>query len=273
MPQPLRTPTVTAVGVLCLAFYYSVVYRPLARQAAALDSPLTESWNRFVAASTSSLACAGLTLTNAAGRLERLQHALVNLETAQRGVQTILELSPDVVAHMREPFQILDFQNERLRVSEQVGRLAKEAKVTVDPAVTLGLPEYSVDLASPQLLWPRLHFSHQLLLTAVQARVGTIKALCQLPPSSSRGEERSDSSATVSMRVELTGSAEALQVFLSALPLRAQDLAHVGLGGTLTNKPVFFLEQVLMRKLAPEQPKDAQLELVVSGWVPPGKQR
>jgi len=61
---------------------------------------------------------------------------------------------------------------------------------------------------------------------------------------------------------------DSISRFLVSLPLLPAELPSAGLGPGLTNKPALFIDQVLLRKYAPERPHDAQLELTVCGFVP-----
>ena len=70
------------------------------------------------------------------------------------------------------------------------------------------------------------------------------------------------------MRLEVTGGMEPLARFLTSLPLQGAELERTALAGVLTNKPAFFIGQVLVRKAPPDRPHDARIELVVSGFVP-----
>ena len=100
---------------------------------------------------------------------------------------------------------MIDFQNERQRNAEALVRLGAEADVVFDPAATNGLPEYSVDMVEPGLLWARLHASYELLLTALQCKVTTVKALTQLPTVTHRGvSDGAPFAIETPMRLELT---------------------------------------------------------------------
>ena len=70
------------------------------------------------------------------------------------------------------------------------------------------------------------------------------------------------------MRIELVGSAESATRFLKGLPLRGSQLKETGLSGAVTNKPVFFVDRLLVRKHAPDRPGDVQLEARVCSFVP-----
>lgn len=263
-----RLPIATALAGLVLVLYYASVFKPLSRRVDDLDGPLTNLWHSFVTTNRTHEACAGLDFTLVDQRVEELRGALKHLESAQSAVQTRLKLPPEVNARLAEPFQLIDFQNDRSRQAEALTRLAKEKGVACEPAVLNGLPEYSVDLVDPRLLWPRLYFANQLLLAAVHSKVAGLRSLTQLPSISHRKDSVGDGLLEeLPMRIELFGPTPAVAQFVTSLPLRGEDLNLVGLDTLLTNKPVFFAGRILARKHSPERPEDVLLELTVSGWV------
>lgn len=269
-PRSPRVPTFTALAGVLLALYYAAFLRPFAHRVEALDAPLTNTWNAFLQTNATFAACAGLNLANAATRVQTLQTALTNLEAVTQLALTRLELPADIRARLAQPFQLIDFQNERVRLAESLLELAKEKAVAIDPAALNGFPEYSVDLRDPRLLWPRLHFTHQLLLAAVHSKLGGVRALNQLPTLlHDATNPRQTDLVEIPMRIEVFGSADALAIFLASLPLRGRELAHLGAAQTLTNKPAFFIDQALARKHSPERPHDAFLELTVAAWAIP----
>jgi hypothetical protein len=52
------------------------------------------------------------------------------------------------------------------------------------------------------------------------------------------------------------------------LPLRASELKQVGFGETLTNKPVVFINQIMLRKHSAERAHEVHLEASLSSFVP-----
>jgi hypothetical protein len=261
-------PTVTALAGLLLALYYALVLKPLSRRVADLDRPLTNVWHNFVLTNRAYEACAGLDLTNALQRVQGLRGVLTQLQAAQDVARARVQLPPEVNARLAEPFLLIDFQNERSRQAEALLRLAKEKNVACEPAITNGFPEYSFDLDDPRLLWPRLHFAHQLLLAAVHCKVAGLRSLTQLPALSHRiGDPSGGVLEELPMRLEVFGPAESIAQFMTSLPLRGEELSAVGLAAALTNKPAFFAGQILARKHSPERPGDVLLELSVAGLV------
>jgi len=264
-----RLPAITVWLAAALAVYYFAVFQRLSHRAAGLDRELTNTWQRFVVAGQAGPATEGLNLTNCEELLSRLDAGITNLTTAQRLVQSRIGLPAEVRAKMGESFWLIDFQNERFQRAAQLAQLAKEKGVALEPGATNGLPEYAADMPAPALLWPRLHMANHLLLTAIHCKVGALRSLSQLPSLSHRAAaNQSVFLEELPMRLELIGPMDSISRFLVSLPLLPAELPSAGLGPGLTNKPALFIDQVLLRKYAPERPHDAQLELTVCGFVP-----
>lgn len=266
---PKRLPSVILVAAVAVAGYYLLAFKPLSAKVRAAERPLVIAWEKLVAANQTNPACAGLDLDNFTDRLQDLRASATNLETAGRLAQNRIALEPRVLRQMADSFQLLEFQDERLQRVQQLGRLAGEKGVALEPGATNGLPEYSGDAPEPSLFWARLHLSHQLLLTAIHSKVGTLRSLTQLPPVSH--STRSDAAVFLEelpMRLELTGPMDAVTRFLISLPLKGAELKPLGIAEVMTNKPAFFIDQLLIRKLAPDKPEHVQVELTVVGFAP-----
>lgn len=259
---------VVALLTLALALGFVLVYQPVARRAELMDKPLRQAWDAFARTNQSSVATAGVAMDKLPARLELLQTASTELAELRRLAVQHIELAPRTLELVQAPFQLIDFDNERFRLGEEVMALARTRKVQLQPSVTNGLPRYPAESA-PAFLWPRLHIAHQLLLTAIHCQVGAILELSQLAPITHRspGDDRR-LFEELPMRLEVAGAVEPLARFLASLPLRGTELERTALGSALTNKPALFIGQVLVRKAAPDRPSDARLEIIVSGFVP-----
>lgn len=259
---------VVALLTLALAIGFVLLYQPVARRAELMDKPLRQAWDAFARTNLSSVATAGVSMDKLPTRLELLQTASAELAELRHVALQRIELAPEIRGLLQAPFQLIDFDNERLRLAEQVAALARSRKVQLLPTVTNGLPHYPAESA-PAYLWPRLHLAHQALLTALHCDVGAILDLNQLPPITHRspGDERR-LFEELPMRLEVAGAMEPLARFLGSLPLLGSELDRTALAGVLTNKPALFISQILARKAAPDRPNDARLEIVLSGFVP-----
>jgi hypothetical protein len=266
----LPLPSISLLLGFALAAYYVAVFRPLCQRSAALDQPLIATWNRFAATNDLSPVVRGLNLDNHDQRLRQLQGQARSLEAASALVQQRIVWPEAVQAKLAAPWQLIDFQDERYQRIQALAALARDRKLALEAGATNGFPEYAADMALPTLLWPRLHMADQLLLTAVHCQVRSLRNLQQLPTESHRYARREQVFLMeLPMRLELTGSMDAVTRFLAALPLATtNELRTVGVSAALTNKPPFFLGQLLVRKSTPEQPHEVQLEAVVSTFLP-----
>ncbi len=266
---PKRLPSVILVAGVAVAGYYLLAVKPLSAKVLAAEKPLVIAWERLVAANQTNPACAGLDLDNFTERLQELRASATNLETAGRLAQSRIALDPLIVRQMADSFQLLDFQDERLQRAQQLVRLAGEKGVALEPGAANGLPEYAADTPEPSLLWARLHLAHQLLLTAIHCKVGTLRSLTQLPPVfHSTKKDAGVFLEELPMRLELTGPMDAVTRFLISLPLKGAELKPMGIAEAMTNKPAFFIDQLLIRKLAPDKPEHVQVEMTVVGFAP-----
>lgn len=264
----LRFSQVVFLLALILGLVFAVGFLPAAQRADRLDQSLRQAWDSFARTNQSSAATAGVAEDQLLTRLLLLEHAAADLSGIRRLAFDRVDLPPEVADHLHTPFQLIDFDNARLQWTDRLAALAKAQKVQLAPAALSGLPEYPSESA-PALLWPRLHFATQVLLTAIRCQVGSIQQLTQLPPLSHRSLVNNRRLfEEMPMRLELVGPVEPLARFLTSLPLRGSELEATGLVDVLTNKPALFLSHILLRKAAPDRPNDARLELVVSGFVP-----
>lgn len=270
-PRPRRSWLLecTLVGALLAGAVYVGGLQTLARRADALDRPLRQAWENFAATNRSSEATAGLPLDRLPEALATLRQTATELTTLRKQLEERLRLPVGVQDQLQTPFQIIDYENERIRLAEDLMKLARARKVTLAPAATNGLPVRAPDTAEPALLWARLAFARDLLLAAIHCQVTAVQELAQLPPVSHRAlQDGRRLYEELPMRLEVLGAMEPLSRLLTALPLRGQELESVGLAGVLTNKPPLFLAHVRLRKSAPDRPAEVRAELVVTGLVP-----
>jgi len=261
------------LGVLFGAYYLFGFLR-LSREAAALDRPLVNVWERYLATNAASQANVGLDLRNPEEAQRQLRASASLLEKAGRLVQSRVELPKDLEERMRDPFQLLDFQDERHQKTAQLARLAAANGVALEPGATNGLPEYAIDMPQPAFLWPRLHLANQLLLSAVHCKVSALKSLTQLPALAHRSTiDDAVFLQELPMRLELVGPMDAVSRFLVSLALRGPELKTVGLAEALTNKPALFIDHLLLRKHSAERPHEVSLDLTVSGFARPVEPR
>lgn len=273
-------PSVSLLVALALAGVYLGVFLPLRERTRAADEPLKRVWEEFVTAYTTSEACGGIRRERLAERERTLAATAEDLQRAAALVGSRLTWPTQIQALLRQPFQYGEFQNECQRNAEALQRLARDRKIVFEGVLTnrladaLGLAAYSADLPDPAVLWARLQASHHVVLAALECKVATVKRLQQLPPIVHRSVNHGRKLVEeLPLRLEVAGALPQVSRLLAALPLHNSEVGIAGLGGDLTNKPVLFLGQTLLRKSAPAKdgeaprPGEVVLELTVSALV------
>jgi hypothetical protein len=256
------------LGGMGLALFFLAVYRPLSRYAAALDEPLLKYWRDLGTLTLQTTSFTGEDLPRIEEALQQVQSSLATLDKAGQSVATLLQLDPAVRAKLGAPFQLIDFQNERLLQLEELGRLAAQQQVRLGPGVAAGFPEYTADRQQPALLWAQLTLLRHLLAAAVNAKVTAVTEV-KLPPVQFHASRTNshDHLAEVALQIQLSGAAPAVARFLQSLPLRAEEIKARGLPEALTNKPALFIDQVFLRKESRDKAEDVRLELTTCGFV------
>jgi len=253
---------------LCVGAYYSLAYRPLSQRVAELDPPLSQVW-RDLAQVVPATTLQGLQ------SLDRIQ---TNLDTARSASRQIQQLSlmveariePDGVtrARMTEPFQLIEFQNERQTRLEELSKLAEASKTALDPGVSEGFPEYLAEQAYPELLWPQLQMTHFLVAGAVRSGVSTVAVVRLQPVQYYRAASSQDEwLVELPADIELDGAAPSIGRFLERLPLRAGEIKDRGLPEASPTKPVMFVRGLVVRKTGRESPDRVRMELTASCFV------
>ncbi|MEW6161456.1 MAG: hypothetical protein AB1813_28840 [Verrucomicrobiota bacterium] len=265
MNRKFHWPKITYLATAALALWYFVVVRALDHKTAALDEPLRKVWKEF----QTSAPGAGdpRDLKQAQLDFRALEQVIATLQNATVTLKARVTLEADIQTRIRDSFQLVDYQNERQNRIRALSSAAKEKQVTLDPPA-LAFPEYTMDRNEPSLLWAQLALGTHVLNSAVQSKISTVKLLSYTEPET-WGSSTNESGlwTKVPMRIALVGSMPALHSFLHSLPRRGDELKPAGLPETSADKPAVFVEQILLRKTAPERPDEVAAELRLCGFV------
>lgn len=257
---------VTAAAVV-LGLYYVFVFRSVARQARSLDAPLTNAWQRIASAPVQP-APRGPDLGGIQRQHERAQQSLEGLSAAARTLTARLEADPETRRRMREPFQLVEFHNERQTLIEDLDRFARLQKIGVDKAVFDGFPEFSGDLRQPELLWARLAAARQIVHTALQCKVTALNRLQMPAPRMHTMPATEEKFAyTLPARLELVGPMDAIAQLLNLLPRTEQEIKSLGLPEAPPGKPPIFITGLAVRKNSTERPNEVTVVLQTAAFV------
>jgi hypothetical protein len=263
-----RTQSLLLLVTAALMVYYWAFYQPLARQAAALDQPLIELWTELTEASLMAPVPHSDQLPQVDAVLQQVRDSVEGVQRAGSALVARIEPGPELSERIQAPFQLIDFQNERQFVTEQLLRLAQQKKVTLEPGLMAGFPEYMADRPQPALLWAQLSLVRHSLTSAINSGVTSIRAV--------RSPEavffRSTPSAQpflveVPLEIELLASVPAVARFLESIPLRSSELAGQALPEAGPDKPAYFINRFFLRKESREQLDGVRLQITVSSLI------
>jgi hypothetical protein len=250
-----------------MAVWYLFVLQPISRRVAELDTPLDTTWRRLAATLGQSNAT---TISFAAIARESVEtrRALDAVESAEKHITKRIQLGEDVRTRLRGPFQLVDYQDERQKLIEDLTRLANDQKVTIAPPVFAGVPEHTADVKEPALLWAELAFVRYLLQSAINSRITALHtltvplALTNTPPT-----EEPLPLLEVPVHMEFTAPMPRARLFLASIPLRAEEIKTAGLPAAATDKPAMFVDRLLVSKQYREKPDEVRVWLRAVGFA------
>jgi hypothetical protein len=265
--QEYRRRGLVPLAALALAAYYFFVFLPLGRRAESRDAPLQEAWQDLYSLleRTNVGTVDFRQLTN---QLSETRQALITLANAKQQATVRLQLAQPVRDRMNAAFQLVEYQNERSKELDELGNLAKQQQVTVAPTVFAGFPEHTADTKQPALLWASLALMDGLFRTAVQCKVTAIHSLeMPLALTNAPATNETERLAEIPLQLEFTAPVTSATRLLQCLPLRAEEIRAAGLPEAPTDKPVLFVDRLLMKKQSPDKPDEVRVSLRVSGFV------
>lgn len=265
----LRFQLLLLAGAGGLLLLYALAYRPLSREAVELDKPLTNAWKKLLDDTRANEALRGLDDLDIQASRSEVERQLAVLQQAAKQAHAWIDLEPELRAKLKEPFQLVDFDQAKLQTILDLRRLAEARKVVLADAALRGFPDFTSDLAKPALLWAQLAFVKQLLVLAVEQQPAVIRSLTLLPP---RAHLSADGKETfleeLALRIELDGPVDAVVGLLRSLPLRSSELKEQGLREVPGKHQPLFIDRFLLRN-STNAPNDASLDLLVSRFISP----
>jgi hypothetical protein len=265
--QEYRRLSIIPLTALALGAYYLFVMIPLSKRTESLNEPLQKAWQGLAASldQTNAIALDFQRITN---QLNETKKALVIVENARSQATARLQFAEPIRSRMSEPFQLVEYQDERSKELDDLSALAKKHNTTVDPAVYAGFPDLTADVKQPALLWAALSLVDGLLRTAIQCDVAAIHnletpiGLTNAPPTN--GVDRL---VEIPLQAEFTTTVPNATKLIQSLPLRADEIRAVGLPEALPDKPVLFIDRLVIAKQSPEKPDEVRVSLRAKGYV------
>lgn len=265
--KPIGPQATLLVALLALAVYYVAVFRPLVEKEKAQAAPFEAMQARLRAAASNNPAISGLSDET----LVRIEASLLessnNLARARALVTARHAPEAPVALQLSRPFQLIDYQNERLRRIERLNSLAAERKASLAAGALAGLPEFTVENPAPELLWGQLSLADGLLRAALASGVASVEKIAAAAPVAHPGTPGSaERLVELPLRLEVVGGFDALTRLLG-VALSDPD-GRVGLKlPAVEGLPALTLGPFLLRKEAPAPTGALRLSVEFHGFL------
>jgi hypothetical protein len=171
-------------------------------------------------------------------------------------------------AKIHAEFVFDEYSSELDKQRGELNNLARKAQVVVDPSVLASYPGYTAEVKQPKLLWAALSFTDSLLRAAVGCQVTAIQAL-DVPPVLTNAQPTGPDErlAEIPLHLEFTGSATSAEKLLQCLPLRADEIRAAGLPEVTADKPLLFIDRLVVQKQSADKLDEVHVWLRAVGFV------
>ena len=198
------------------------------------------------------------------------RQALLILENAKQQATARLQLGAAVRAKMHADFVLVEYENERSKQLERAEQPRQDKQqVAIDPAVFASFPEHTADVKQPTLLWAALSFTDSLLRDRAPVQSHRHPSL-EVPPvltNAPPSQRHCERLAEIPLHLEFTGSATSADKLLQCLPLRADEIRAAGLPEAPADKPVLFIDRLVVQKQSADKPDEVHVWLRAVGFV------
>lgn len=265
------------IFALCilLSLFFIFVFIPLLDRNKRLEAEVQESYRDLMELNHNSPYLVGVDASSVETNLVEIKPRINLLRQAYLRQIKLLRLPKEIQKRVHDPFQTFEFILARNELSSDLDAKAKEKKVSLDPSVLTGLPEYHYGMPDPQLLWTRLQACDRVLNSLIDAGPTLIQSFSLQPdkeyyrlpdeaaiaqsqdktPASNKGPNSSSQTATtnqppqevlfweIPVHVRFVGSMESVLSFLrdfdGSIPLSLEKEMEAEVGGKaiITNNP------------------------------------
>jgi hypothetical protein len=256
------------VGLMSLGatLLYLGIFRPLSRRAVELDRSLQSVWRKLADINIKNQARLGWDEEIVAENRRFAERSFSALQRAAQRTRDLLEFDAAVGERLQEPFQFLDYEQQRLRMIDDLRNLAAAKKVGLEPGAVAGYPEYTFGKEKPNLLWAQLAVVNRILTAAVASGPSTVRSLSLLPARIHNSPEGGRVLyEEYPARLEFTGPTASVFDFLLSLSGNVAGTNAAGASPS-ASRPLLFINDIIL-KASTNSPNEVALEAVVSGFL------
>lgn len=251
-----------AALLLTALLYHVFMIVPLVRQEREMDERLEGMVAQLGAAGH------GMNRREVEENIRRIEADIAAFAEIGKDRGQTLQFSPEVRESINRQFQLIDFQERRFLLTEQIRALASEHEVTLFEGWEAMLPSHSSEVARPYLLWAQLAVMDQLLRAAIGAGVTSVDGVELI--ATDRMETSREGVARpheIPVRMQLTGDMESIHRIIMCLPLRADEMKDLHFEWAEGPKSSFFLSRFILKKSSRERADEVSLDFVAGGYL------
>ncbi|HON07324.1 MAG TPA: hypothetical protein PLW02_04390 [Verrucomicrobiota bacterium] len=249
-----------------LGIYTFAVYLPLNRWVKSFDNPIEQNLNVLNKKFPLTVDKNGIDISPLEKNIKDYEEIEARLDALKITVEKQIAFSPQVVAKLKQPFQLVEYQNERQLCQEELQAAASKNLVTIYPGVLANYPEYSSDMKNPELLWAYLSMVHNSLLSAINSRITSINSLTIRAVKTIAYDDKTNSLPTeLHFRLTISGNSQSVSKFITLLPAKYNpEVKDASLG---MDKPELYIDRILIKKDGIEDTDNVMAELRICGFV------
>lgn len=171
------------IFALCilLSLFFIFVFIPLLDRNKRLEEEVQESYRDLMELNRNSPYLVGTDASSVETNLVEIKPRINLLRQAYLRQIKLLRLPKEIQKRVHDPFQTFEFILARNDLSSALDAKAKEKKVSLDPSVLTGLPEYHYGMPDPQLLWTRLQACDRVLNSLIDVGPTLIQSFSLQP--------------------------------------------------------------------------------------------
>jgi hypothetical protein len=205
----LKVGLTVASGLFVLGLYF-LAFRPMTNDLAELEAELERTYQR--------MAETGFGYPQEPEK--HLENARQSWETTQKLFNELsrrVTFYPGIEALLESPFRVLEFEQRRFDIQQNLRQLAAEHGSTLPAEVFQSLPSYSEITEPPQQLWMHLEFFNHVLTALLSGgSERQVERVESLPIKEIGGvSETGVSLLKLQIRLKVKGSAPSLAAFLN----------------------------------------------------------
>ncbi|NCC60481.1 MAG: hypothetical protein EOM12_05995 [Verrucomicrobiae bacterium] len=166
---------------ILLSLFFIFVFIPLLDRNKRLEAEVQESYKDLMELNRNSPYLVGTNASSVETNLVEIKPRINLLRQAYLRQIKLLRLPKEIQKRVHDPFQTFEFILARNELSSALDAKAKEKKVSLDPSVLTGLPEYHYGMPDPQLLWTRLQACDRVLNSLIDVGPTLIQSFSLQP--------------------------------------------------------------------------------------------